>query len=67
MTKRRVLDVENVEAGYDLLQVLWDVTLHVDEGEFVALLGPNGAGKTTTLGTIAGLPQAVGRGDFLPG
>jgi branched-chain amino acid transport system ATP-binding protein len=51
---RRVLDVDGVQAGYDLLQVLWDVSLHVDEGEFVALLGPNGAGKTTTLRTIAG-------------
>ena len=54
LTNGRVLDVANVEAGYDLLQVLWDVTLHVDEGEFVAILGPNGAGKTTTLRTIAG-------------
>jgi branched-chain amino acid transport system ATP-binding protein len=54
MTNRRVLDVADIEAGYDLLQVLWDVSLHVDEGEFVALLGPNGAGKTTTLRTIAG-------------
>jgi branched-chain amino acid transport system ATP-binding protein len=53
-TNGRVLDVTDVEAGYDLLQVLWDVSLHVDEGEFVALLGPNGAGKTTTLRTIAG-------------
>jgi branched-chain amino acid transport system ATP-binding protein len=54
MTNGRLLDLENVEAGYDLLQVLWDVSLHVDEGEFVALLGPNGAGKTTALRTIAG-------------
>ena len=51
---RRVLEVDSVQAGYNLLQVLWDVSLHVDEGEFVALLGPNGAGKTTTLRTIAG-------------
>jgi len=35
--------------------VLWDVSLRVSEGEFVALVGPNGAGKTTTLKTIAGL------------
>jgi branched-chain amino acid transport system ATP-binding protein len=53
-TNGPVLEVRNVEAGYDLLQVLWDVSLHVDEGEFVAILGPNGAGKTTTLRTIAG-------------
>jgi branched-chain amino acid transport system ATP-binding protein len=56
-----VLQLTGVEAGYDLLQVLWGVDLHVEEGEFVALLGPNGAGKTTTLRTIAGfLPPIRG-------
>jgi len=54
-----VLQLTGVEAGYDLLQVLWGVDLHVDEGEFVALLGPNGAGKTTTLRTIAGFLQPI--------
>jgi len=54
-----VLQLTGVEAGYDLLQVLWGVDLHVDEGEFVALLGPNGAGKTTTLRTIAGFRQPI--------
>jgi branched-chain amino acid transport system ATP-binding protein len=67
-----VLQLTGVEAGYDLLQVLWGVDLHVDEGEFVALLGPNGAGKTTTLRTIAGfLPPIRGsvmfRGAHLDG
>ncbi len=45
----------NIDASYDFLQVLWDVSLDVQEGEFVALIGPNGAGKTTTLRTTAGL------------
>jgi len=54
-----VLQLTGVEAGYDLLQVLWGVDLHVDEGEFVALLGPNGAGKTTTLRTIAGFLRPI--------
>jgi branched-chain amino acid transport system ATP-binding protein len=60
MNDHRMLDVTNVEAGYDLLQVLWDVSFHVDEGEFVGLLGPNGAGKTTTLRTIAGFLKPLG-------
>ena len=54
-----MLQLTGVEAGYELLQVLWGVDLHVDEGEFVALLGPNGAGKTTTLRTIAGFLQPI--------
>ncbi len=54
-----MLKLKGVESGYDLLQVLWDVELEVDEGEFVAILGPNGAGKTTTLRTIAGYVRAL--------
>ncbi len=50
-----MLEVKNLQAGYDCLQVLWDVSLSVSEGEFVALIGSNGAGKTTTLRAIAGL------------
>ena len=50
-----MLRLENVDSGYDFLQILWDVSFHVGEGEFIALIGPNGAGKTTTLRTIAGI------------
>jgi branched-chain amino acid transport system ATP-binding protein len=50
-----LLEIKNIDASYDFLQVLWDVSLLVQEGEFVALIGPNGAGKTTTLRTTAGL------------
>jgi len=72
VTTTRVLELTDVESGYELLQVLWGVSLHVDEGEFVALLGPNGAGKTTTLRTVAGLLQPIRgkvlfRGDSIAG
>lgn len=50
-----MLKINNLNAGYDFLQVLWGVSLEVEQGEFVALLGPNGAGKSTTMRTIAGL------------
>ena len=50
-----MLELKNLNSGYDFLQVLWDVSLKVDEGEFIALIGPNGAGKSTTLRTISGL------------
>lgn len=50
-----MLEIKNIDASYDFLQVLWDVSLVVQDGEFVALIGPNGAGKTTTLRATAGL------------
>ncbi len=37
------------------IQALKDITLTIDEGEFVGLLGPNGAGKTTLLKIVATL------------
>jgi branched-chain amino acid transport system ATP-binding protein len=50
-----LLEVDKLNAGYGFLQILRDVSLNVDQGEYVALVGPNGAGKSTTLKTIAGL------------
>jgi ABC-type branched-subunit amino acid transport system ATPase component len=55
-----LLEVKNMDSGYGFLQVLWDVSFHVEEGEFVALIGPNGAGKSTTLKTISGLLEPQG-------
>jgi len=55
-----LLDVKNLNSGYDFLQVLWDVSLHVEQGEYVCLVGPNGAGKSTTLKTVAGLLKPKG-------
>ena len=55
-----MLELKNLDSGYEFLQVLWGVSLHVDDGEFVALIGPNGAGKSTTLRTIAGLIESKG-------
>ncbi|MCK5793610.1 MAG: ABC transporter ATP-binding protein [Anaerolineales bacterium] len=59
-----MLELKNLDSGYDFLQVLWEVSFTVEQGEFVALIGPNGAGKSTTLRTIAGLIKPKG-GDIL--
>ncbi|MFL7814131.1 MAG: ABC transporter ATP-binding protein [Anaerolineales bacterium] len=59
-----MLELKNLDSGYDFLQVLWGVSFTVENGEFIALIGPNGAGKSTTLRTIAGLVKPMG-GDIL--
>jgi ABC-type branched-subunit amino acid transport system ATPase component/predicted MFS family arabinose efflux permease len=50
-----LLAVRGVDFAYDQLQVLFDVSFTLDEGEMVALLGTNGAGKSTLLRVISGL------------
>jgi len=49
------LSVENINTYYGLSHILFDVSLHVDQGEVVVLLGRNGAGKTTTMLSIMGI------------
>ncbi len=50
-----MLEIRNIDVFYGDVQVLWDVSFEVKQGEVVALIGANGAGKSTTLKTISGL------------
>lgn len=56
-----LLDIQHLDAAYGKAQVLYDIALHVDEGEFVSVIGPNGAGKTTLFHVISGLKSGKGQ------
>ena len=50
-----MLEVKDIEASYGPSQVLFGVSLSIQEGEVVSLLGRNGMGKTTTIRTMMGM------------
>lgn len=55
MTTLPVVELEQVRIRLGGRTILDDVTLTINEGEFIAILGPNGAGKSTLLKTLLGL------------
>ncbi len=60
--RNRLLEVENLDVAYGMIQVVWGLNLGVSLGQVVSIIGPNGAGKTTTLKVLAGLvPVRKGR------
>jgi branched-chain amino acid transport system ATP-binding protein len=50
-----MLRIEKLGFAYGDLQVLWDVSLEVNQGEIVTVVGANGAGKSTTLRNVSRL------------
>ena len=60
------LSLRNIHKSFGSVEVLTDINLEVDEGEFVIFVGPSGCGKSTLLRIIAGLEDATS-GDVLIG
>jgi len=54
-TQDPVIDLEHVRIQFGRRIILEDMSLSVNQGEFVVVLGPNGAGKSTLLKLLLGL------------
>jgi len=54
------LKIDNLSAGYGNLDVIFDITMEVDENKIVTILGSNGAGKSTILKIICGILKLKG-------
>jgi len=59
-----MLEIKNIDAGYDDLQVLSDVSMVFETEKITLLMGPNGAGKSTLLKTMFGLVK-ITNGEIL--
>ena len=51
------LELRHVAKSYGSSEVLADINLSIEEGEFVALIGFSGSGKTTLMSILAGLVE----------
>jgi multiple sugar transport system ATP-binding protein len=61
------LELRNVRKAYGDTPVLDDVSLDMEDCEFIAFLGPSGSGKSTLLRIIAGLETADSGEVYLAG
>lgn len=48
----RLLEIKNLKFGYEENLILDDISLNLDEGDFVAISGENGSGKSTLIKLI---------------
>ena len=63
MSKKKVLEVKNLNKKIGKKQILKDISFYINEGDILGFIGPNGAGKTTAIKLILGL-QSITSGEI---
>jgi len=59
-----VIELKNVRKSFEAVDVIKDVSIRIEDGEFAVFVGPSGCGKSTLLRLIAGL-EGLDGGEFL--
>lgn len=62
-----VLEIKNLFKNYGSTEVLKNINVSIEEGDFLVLVGPSGCGKSTLLNCIAGLEPISGGDLFIGG
>lgn len=62
-----ILEMDNIIKKFENQEVIKNISLNVNKGEFLTLLGPSGCGKTTTLRIIAGFENLTSGSVLLEG
>jgi len=55
-----ILEINNLFKSYGTVEILKDINLAIEQGDFLVLVGPSGCGKSTLLNCIAGLEPISG-------
>ena len=62
-----ILDIQNLFKNYGTTEILKNINVSIEPGDFLVLVGPSGCGKSTLLNCIAGLEPITSGNLFIDG